>query len=363
MPASTGKILRVVSNLTFLLFGVYLFIQLVWLIFLVKRLVLSNKILRGTKRISQPTSFSVYNAKTQVVKHSYLVAILLLEILGMVSHVLFIPLFANPYFVWNLGVKELNESKINPSNDTLTCSIDPRVFAIHNHPYIFLLQAIPQILVLLLLTILSIQTFYLETRYRFSSHVRTSFKLFVVLSLQALVLTLTCSSRYTVLFEPLLFLLFFFIFFVIYLRYFHRLKLVIRGRMFEIKTFENYPQDFAHDQRAIRRLVIFTSLFCVGLAYPSIYLTVLICFYLASSEKICIVQLFFQNNDFVNYKRVDKFHLHWVTTFDPPLIILPFLLIILPHFAFAIYWLIDKIKRRPKSWIFYPGIKLTQPLI
>ena len=339
----------------------YLPILLGWLIYLVKRLIISNKILRGTKRHETQSSLSVYNAKTQVVKYKYLVAIISIEMLS----ILFIGsnnfLFEKLKFIWVLGLEELNSSIPQfyniPTNLTNYCEIDPRVFAIFNHPYIMLLPIFSHILILLLLTMLSIQTFYLETRYRFSSHVRTSFKLFVVLSLQALVLTLTCSSRYTVLFEPLLFLLFFFIFFVVYLRYFHRLKLVIRGRMFEINTFEDYSQKFAHDQRAIRRFVIITYLFCFSLIYPSVFFSFefYIRLFLIPLPRFCTFELFFRNDPLTKYVPIVEAQIHWYMEFIkfiPPLIIVPFILLILPHIAYVLYWAIDKIKKRPKSLIF-----------
>ena len=365
-----GKISQVFLDLDIFLACIYLLILILWLVYIVRRLLFSNKILSGTKRheSSSKHSLPVYNANTQVVKYRLLVIVIVLEIFYIITIQSNYAIFAKPNFVWSLGKQEFSE--FNRSTSNYSCPIDPLTLAIYKHPTIMLYPTLTHSISLLLLTAISVLIYYLILRYNtciLYQHHKTLFQLVAVVSVQILILILTCTSPYTILLEPVLFFLFFLGGLVVYFWCFNRLKLIIKGRIFEITNFENYSKTFAHSKRDYNRFKYFTYLFWASLILPALFFEFVLYLILFGfdSKKLCIFSLIFGNHSLINFTNIEDEHgaYYEFMQFLSVLSFIPISILILPHLAYVLCWVIDSTKKRPRSLIFASNASLSQPLI
>ena len=358
-------IFREFYKVCILLNFIHIFILLLWLLYLTKRLIVSNKILRGTMRheSASETQYSVYNARTQVIKNRFLVGILAIEIITAILPALVFYIFAKKEVIWNVGQSFVNES-IPVSNATNSCMVDYRIIAIYNYPYIFLLPALTGVSFLILLSLLSIHTYFLEMRYKICHYKRGALKLAIMGLTQSILLIAMCFSRFTVLFEPLLFGVFFLYDFFIYTQLVRSLKLTLKGRLLELYTFKDCALRFDREQREHRKYVIFTFLFCFALLIPSIVFHIDLYFYLLSFTPSCIFKIFFSFEHKMSFPRYNKSTdpaVHTLLNLNPFFLLVPLFLSLLPHFAFMVYWYVDRTARRKKCVII--NAEITKRLI
>ena len=365
MTIDSGFILRQCYKASAVLIFTYIFVLLLWLIYLTKKLIKSNKILRGTKRhesVSE-THYSVYNARTHVIKNRFMIAILVIEIITAILPLIYFYYFGTRELVWNIGsgYVDLNSSS-NESNTS--CMVDYRIIAIYHFPPFFLIPAMMSISFLLLLSMLSIHTYFLEMRYKICFYKKGTLKLATLGIVQSLLLIALCFSRFTVLFEPLLFVIFFLYDFVVYAQLVRRLKLTLRGLLLEVYTFADSALKFYREQREHRKYILFTYLFCFALLVPCLVLQLDLYFYLFSYSPSCILNIFFSFDSKMHFIMDDKYTdpiVQNLWKLNPVFILVASCLLLLPHLVYVVYWHVDRIASKKRRAFIYAEV--TERLI
>ena len=229
-----------------LIIFIYIVVLLAWLWYLTKKLIVSNKLHRRTTHNESiaDNDYSVYNARTQVIKNKFLIALVVVETLSIILPLFIFIISSKKSIVWNTGSRYVNNSIHKPNEQNETCMVDHRSIALYKYPFFFLVLALSGITFLLLQSLLSIHTYILDMRYKFFEYKKKVRKFVIVFSAQSLILIAVCFTRYTVLFEPLLFFIFFGYNFIRYIKLFKNFKLTLRGRLLELYTTKDCSRSF-----------------------------------------------------------------------------------------------------------------------
>ena len=329
-----------------------IFVLFLWLLYLTNQLIKSNKILRGTKRheSASETQYSVYNARTQVIKNRFLIGILVIEIATAILPAVSFHVFARHEVVWNVGERYIDGVN-SSSNSSNSCIVDYRSIAVYHFPTFLLLPALSSVSFLLLLTLLSIHTYFLEMRYKICHYRRGALKLAALGIAQSIFLIALCFSRFTVLFGPLFFVGFLLYDFIVYVQLVRRLKLTLRGRLLEIYTFEDCALKFENEQRLHRKYNLFTFLFCFAILVPCVVFHLDLLIFLFSYNPGCVLNIFFSLENkmhLVTYKKVTEPIVNQLLHLNPIVILVPICFLLLPHFVFMVSWQVDRINRRKR---------------
>ena len=358
MNQSYAYYLKQLYKVCLLLVIIYIVIFLAWLWYLAKRLIVSNKLLRRNTYYGSnaDNEYSIYNARTQVIMNKFLIALVVVETLITVLLLLTLAVFRKHGKVWNTGSQFVNNSILIPNGTSDTCMVDYQLIALSKYPFFFLVPALSGIAFLLLISLLSIHTYILDMRYRFFEYkrgVRTFAISFVV---QSLILIATCFTRYTVLFEPLLFFIFLGYDFISYVKLFKNFKLTLRGRILELYTTRDCARSFNNEQRELKRYIIFTIIFCFAMLIPSIQFHVNLCFVLFSYNPSCVLKMFFltsPNLVFIPFNKMSDQVVVLLNHLNPVFIMVPCFFMFLPHLSYVVYYLYCKVQKRRRQFRVY----------
>ena len=337
---------------------IYILILLAWVLYITKKLIVSNKLLRRNtcNESIMDDGYSVYNARTQVIKNKFLIALVVVETLTAVLPLVIMNIFSKEKFVWNTGSYYVNNSTNISSETNETCMVDYRIIAIYKYPFFFLIPALSGIALLLIVSLLSMLTYILDMRYRYFGCKRGVRKLAIIFSAQSLILIAVCFTRYTVLFEPLLFFVFLGYDFIRYVKLFKSLKLTLRGSLLELYTTKDCARSFEKEQRELKRYVLFTIIFCLALLIPSIQLRFDLYFCLFDYNPYCAVKMFFLNSPnlvFIPLNKISDKVVHILHHLNPLFLMIACFFMLLPHFSYVIYYIYCKVQMRRKQFRIY----------